>query len=205
MNAYPTDDDLAKAVQNGDPAAEEEFYSRFRIRLIKYAVGKGFNYADADELAQDALARGLLGVASFVRGTSLLRWLAGIERNLMRRRWEAQQSAAAEVSLEDEMERGRQFQPGEKTEPTPAEAQNAARLWADVHLQMALAPNQREMDAVQLRYLDGLAYRDIEDALGLGKNSAKVYVQRGLRWLKARIALTAPDEPSAAERRGSDE
>jgi RNA polymerase sigma factor (sigma-70 family) len=192
MIDYNDDDQLADAVQRGDIAAQEAFFTRFQLRLIKFAMSKGFSAEDAEEVAQDALATGFRTIASFRRGEFLVRWLVGIEVNFMRRRW-AERTPGEMVPLDEAEDLAATRQRLE--ELSPQEAKNLGRLWADLQMYMSLAPNETYMDAVRLRHLDKLEYTEIEAILGLGKNTAKVYVQRGLKYLKEAHEVRAPEDP----------
>lgn len=198
MIDYKDDDQLADAVQRGDIAAQEAFFNRFQLPLIKFAMCKNFSAEDAEELALDALATGFRTIASFRRGEVLVRWLVGIEVNFMRRRW-AERTLGEMVPLdgaEDAAAIRRRLE-----ELSPREAKDLGRLWADLQLYMSLAPNQTYMDAVRLRHLDKLEYAEIEATLGLGKNTGKVYVQRGLKYLKGTHEVNAPEDPPRAQDR----
>lgn len=201
MIDYKDDTALANAVESGDIAAEEAFFSRFQGPLIRFAMSKGFAYEDAEELAVDALAAGFTTIGSFRRGEVLLRWLAGIEVNFMRRRWaDAKRSPGETLPMEaaDEAAAAARLQ---IEELSPEEMKELGRLWADLQLYMSLAPNQTYMDVVRLRHLDRLEYSEIEAALGLAKGTAKVYAQRGLKYLRDARNQRAPEEPTSSQDR----
>lgn len=181
MNAFESDDDLADAVRRGDVVAQEEFFNRFRLTLIKFPMSRRFSESDAEDLAQETLEVGYQKIASFRRGESLKRWLVGIELNFMRRRW-------AEPEVETVP-----LRPDEAGVVRRAEESKAlARFWAQTQLNMEVAKPKRYIDAVRLRYLDELDYEEVERALNLSKNSGKVYVQRGLRILKEMSEADVP-------------
>jgi len=195
MIDFDNDDDLADAVQKLDIDAQEAFFNKFQLPLIKYAMSRQFSAEDAEELAQEALAQGFMTIASFRRGESLVRWLVGIELNFMRRRW-AEKSPGITVPLEDDADSQPIF--GIPAELDPREAKELGSLWSETLVNMTLAQNQTYMDAVRLRYLDRLSYTEIEEALQLGKNIAKVYVQRGLKVLRDMHEAIVPEDSSPA-------
>jgi RNA polymerase sigma factor (sigma-70 family) len=204
MINYNNDDQLADAVQRGDIAAQEAFFNRFQLPLIKFAMKKYFSYEDAEDLAQETLATGFRTIASFRRGEFLVRWLAGIEVNFMRRRW-AERSPGEMVAFDERedaaasMWRLEELNFAEARRLSPEEAKQRARLWAETLVNMTLAKNQKYMAAVRLRYFDRFEYSTIEDALGLGKNQAKVYVQRGLKVLKQMHEADVPEDSPRAQ------
>jgi RNA polymerase sigma factor (sigma-70 family) len=195
------DDQLADAVQSGDLAAQEEFFTRFQVTLIKVARRRGFQPADADDLAQETLVQGFLTIGSFRRGEPLKQWLVGILWNMMRRKWEERKEAYV-VTLDDVTENKKMV--WRLDEPTSAEEKKElGRLHAEAELLMVIAykdpEKRRYMDAVRLR-LDGLEYADIEAAMHLSKGSGKVYVWRGVRILKELHEMPAPlDTPRSSD------
>jgi DNA-directed RNA polymerase specialized sigma24 family protein len=188
---YSDDDQLARSLQEGDVLAQEAYFDRFQVRLIKFAMRKGFAFHDAEELAQEALAKGVAIVGSFIPGTEMIRWLNGIEYNFMRQRWsERKGHPAASLDEATENEASRQF----AEQLSHAQLKQLGRLWAKTLAYMIWADNQTYINAVQLRYFAKMTDGEIEEALGLGKNVAKVYVQRGLKALKKMHDADAPED-----------
>src|SRR5260221_9507717 len=103
MIDYNNDDQLADGVERGDVAAHNAFFNMFQVPLIKFAMSRRFSFEDAEELAQEALAKGFMNIASFRRGEILLRWLCGIEDKFMRRSW-AQRKPGEIVPLDEATE-----------------------------------------------------------------------------------------------------
>jgi RNA polymerase sigma factor (sigma-70 family) len=199
MTGYDNDDQLADAVQSGDIVAQDAFFNRFQEPLIKWARHWGFQYADADDLAQETLVVGFMTISSFRRGEALNPWLVGILENMMKRKWNEQKRTKADVLDETTEEGDAVFRLEEPT--SPAEIQELARLHAHAELLMVIAyndpKNRRYLDAVRLR-LDGLKYKDIEQALRLGAGSGKVYVSRGVKILKEMNEMPVPEDPPRA-------
>src|SRR5258708_10268192 len=193
MIDYNNENQLADGVERGDIAAQDAFFNRFQLPLIKFAMSRRFSFEDAEELAQEALAKGFMNIGSFRRGEILLRWLAGIEDKFMRRRW-AQRKPGEMVPLDDATETAPRLE-----NMSPEEAKQFGRLSAQTQLNMSLAYNHIHIDAVRLRYLDKLEYSEIEAALGLGNNIAKEYVQRGLKKLKEMSEAEAPEDPPRSQ------
>jgi DNA-directed RNA polymerase specialized sigma24 family protein len=191
MTDYSNDDQLAGALRRGDLLAQEAYFRRFQVPLIKFAVSKGFTFHDAEELAQEALAKGAEVIASFIPGTVMISWLCGIELNFMRRLW-AERKEHPVAPLDEGAENAASLRFIDDL--SPEEKQERGRLWADTQVNMTLADNQRYIDAVRLRYLGKMSYPEIEEALLLGKNIAKVYVQRGLKVLKRMHDATPPED-----------
>ena len=115
----------------------------------------------------------------------------------MLRRW-ALRSPGEMVSLDEVEEAGASIRRLDQL--SAEEAKDLGRLWAETQLNMTLAKNQKYMAAVRLRYFDRFEYSTIEDALGLGKNQGKVYVQRGLKALKQMHEADVPEDPPHTKR-----
>src|SRR5258708_12732411 len=178
MIDYNNENQLADGVERGDIAAQDAFFNRFQLPLIKFAMSRRFSFEDAEELAQEALAKGFRNIGSFRRGEILLRWLAGIEDKFMRRRW-AQRKPGEMVPLDDATETAPRLE-----NMSPEEAKELGRLWAQTQLNMSLASNQIYIDAVRLRYLDTLEYSAIEAPLAQAKHNTKDYLPLRLKQLK---------------------
>lgn len=191
MINYSDDDQLARGLQEGDVLAQEAFFARFQERLIKFAMRKGFAFHDAEEIAQDALAKGVANITSFISGTQMIRWLNGIAFKFMLQRWTAiKEHPVSHLDEAAEDEASVQF----TEQPSQARRKQLGKLWAKTLAYMIWADNQRYMDAVRLRYFAKLTDAEIEQALGLGKNVAKVYVQRGLKVLKQMHDAEPPED-----------
>jgi len=191
---YTTDDELADGLSRGEPSALDSLFERFLPTLIKSAVSRGFSVPDAEVLAQECLEEAFFKINSFIRGTSLRRWLVGIEVNLMRREW-TRRGEVDEVSLEELQEAGRDVSARTLPRLTPGQAQRLGRFWARYQLYRSLI-RPKHAAAVELRFLGQLSYGEIARALGLkSEASARVYVQRGLQALKLLEDQKAPEEP----------
>ena len=127
MINYSDDDQLARSLQEGDVLAQEAYFERFQVRIIKFAMRKGFPFHDAEDIAQDALARGVAIIGSFIPGTEMIRWLNGIAYNFMRQRW-SEQKAHPSTALNEaaENEASRQF----TDQVSPVQLKQLGRLWA---------------------------------------------------------------------------
>ncbi|MDP3071249.1 MAG: sigma-70 family RNA polymerase sigma factor [Opitutaceae bacterium] len=71
----------------GDEAAFAEIMARYRDRMFSVAFAMLKNYADAEEIAQDAFIRAHRGLATFRGDSSLGTWLHQIALNLARNRY----------------------------------------------------------------------------------------------------------------------
>ena len=171
---------LVEAAAGGDREAFDELVRRYQgaiVSLIRSLTGGG---ADAEDLAQEVFVRAWRSLARF-RGDSAFRtWLHRIAVNVVRshqgrmsrlRRWLQPASSEAEM-----------------TDPIEAAA-DASDMESDVvrrdAIDRALAAIPAEMrEAVVLRDVQGLDYREIADALGVPIGTVESRIFRGRQRLR---------------------
>ena len=138
-------------------------------RLRRFAYGLARQAADADDLAQATVERALAARDQWQPGTRLDAWLFRIMRNLWidtarsrsrRDRWLVPEEAGANVSLS-----------------------GAAGIEAAVELQylmraLARLPDEQR-EAVVLVSIDGMAYRDAAEVLGVPMGTLTSRLVRG--------------------------
>lgn len=78
---FDNDAELVKAVLAGSPEAFEVYFHTCYPRLYRFALRRLGRPALAEEIAQEAIVKGLSGLASFRGEASLLTWLSSICRN----------------------------------------------------------------------------------------------------------------------------
>ncbi|GGK01168.1 RNA polymerase sigma factor [Luteimonas terricola] len=135
-------------------------------RLRRFARSLAGNPHDADDVVQLALERALARAAQWRAGESLEAWVFGIVRNAwideLRARGRRQRMFAPEEA-------------GEHVGSSPLEGQVAAMA---VQAAMAkLPPEQREVIALVL--VEGLAYREAAEALGVPIGTVTSRLARG--------------------------
>lgn len=126
-------------------------------RLRRFARALTGHPADADDIVQTAVERALARLDQFQRGTRLDAWLLTITRNAWLDEARARQRRAkvfADAELGERVGDG-----GEDAAHTRLEAQQVRKAM------QALPEEQRE--AVALVCVDGLAYREAADVLGV--------------------------------------
>jgi RNA polymerase sigma-70 factor (ECF subfamily) len=173
---------LVEAAAGGDREAFDELVRRYQgaiVSLIRSLTGGG---ADGEDLAQEVFVRAWRSVAGF-RGDSTFRtWLHRIAVNVVRthhgrssrlRRW-LQPAPSGESEMADPIEA----------------AADASDLETDVMrrdaIDRALAAIPAEMrEAVVLRDVQGLDYREIADALGVPIGTVESRIFRGRQRLRS--------------------
>lgn len=152
-------------------------YGRDIGRLCMAIVG---SQAEADDLTQETLLAAHDAFATFQRQGTLRAWLCGIARRRCARYLERSSTRAAKlhlVAVHDERP---------SSDELLARRQRAERAR---HALAALRPTDRE--AVVLRYVVGLSYREVGAATDIEEATARQRVSRALARL--RDALEAED------------
>jgi RNA polymerase sigma-70 factor (ECF subfamily) len=162
----------------GDELACATLYNAYSPVVLRLALGLLNDLADAEEVTQDAFVYALRNLSRFdARRSAFTTWLFTIAisrcRNKRRRKWLAQ------LPLEWLVE-----------EPAPERTVEAALERRGVHRRVwealqGLSPNLRE--AVVLRFLGGLPYKEIGQAMGCNPKTAESRVRLGLHAM--RLAL----------------
>jgi RNA polymerase sigma-70 factor, ECF subfamily len=176
---------LIQQWQNGDERAGEALYSHYREPIFRLAYGLLGDAADAEEVAQDALAYALNRIGQYdAARSSFSTWLHTIAvsrcRDRQRRRrlpW---------LSLTAWLQQG-----GDVRDPTPNPEAQAIRLevqgqvW---HAIQALSPPLRE--AILLRYWAEHTFQEIAIITGCPVSTAQSRVRLAFQQLRAAIAPT---------------
>lgn len=146
-------------------------------RLRRFARALTGQVADADDVVQIAVERALMRADQFQPGTRLDAWLMSIVRN------------AWIDEARSRTRRGQTFAPAELGENVgfDGEAQMHARLEAsDVWSAMRDLPDEQR-EAVALVCIDGMAYREAADALGVPIGTLTSRLARGREALMQRL------------------
>jgi RNA polymerase sigma-70 factor (ECF subfamily) len=146
-------------------------------RLRRFARALTTDAADADDMVQIAVERALMKIDQFQGGARLDAWLFGILRNA----WIDETRARAR--------RNKVFAPAELGEHVgyDGEAEARARLEADeVWAAMRTLPEEQR-EAVALVCVEGLAYREAADVLGVPMGTLTSRLARGREALQAKL------------------
>jgi RNA polymerase sigma-70 factor (ECF subfamily) len=164
----------------GEEAACAALYHHFCPMVERLALGLLGDPQDAEEVTQDAFVYALRNLARFdARKSAFTTWLYTItlsrSRNKRRRKW---LRLAPLDLLATEGPRG-----GDRLVEAVLERRGMrAQLWEALQ---ALPPRLRE--AVALRYLAEMRYKEIGEALGCNPKTAESRVRQGLEALRARL------------------
>jgi RNA polymerase sigma-70 factor (ECF subfamily) len=171
--------DLADRLRAGDPAAFEDLVRRYQHRVFAVALRMLGSRADAEDLAQDVFVRVHRSVGGFRGDAKLSTWLYAITARLCLTRLGAAERKAPRASdevLERLADEG----------PDPTAAAERRQLELALHEAIARLPEDRRL-LVVLRDLEGLAYEEIAEALGMEVGTVKSRLHRARLELKDRL------------------
>ncbi len=189
MSGDQLNEQMAQAAQ-GDEEACATLYYAFSPAVLRLALGLLNDLADAEEVTQDTFVYALRNLRRFdARRSAFTTWLFTIAisrcRNKRRRKW------LPLLPLE---------WLANEAPPAPERAVEAAlekrgvrrQVWAALQ---RLSPPLRE--AVVLRYLGGLHYKEIGQAAGCHPKTAESRVRLGLEAMRASLRQYASEIESA--------
>jgi RNA polymerase sigma factor (sigma-70 family) len=166
-----------------DPAAFGEFYSRHAVVLERWLRTQTPDLATAADLTAETFARALVSLERF-RGTSdeqAVAWLFGIGRNLVRRFYRR-----GRVELEVCRRLGLQLDHDED-ELVRLEARLDARAQAPELADALTTLPATQRQALQLRVIEQLDYREAAAAMQTTEQNARIRVSRALKTLSLRL------------------
>jgi RNA polymerase sigma-70 factor, ECF subfamily len=175
---------LLGRLRAGDPRAFEQLVTRYQHRVFGVALRMLGSRAEAEEIAQETFLRAHRALGEFRGEARLSTWLYAIASRLCLNRLA---SGARRHEQGDEVAVLRQ----------PAEGADAAavlelqELQAALHEAIAALPDDRRI-VVVLRDVEGLAYEEIAEVLGLPLNTVRTRLHRARLDLKAKLARWLP-------------
>jgi RNA polymerase sigma-70 factor (sigma-E family) len=132
---------------------------------------------DADDVAQEALARASVRWSRVVGGGDPAPWVVRVATNLALDRWRRGRTAAAYAS----------------SVGATANTVDRADDRVDLHRALAGLP-KRQREVVVLRYVADLSEAAVADALGCSVGTVKTHASRGLAALRTALDVTDDEE-----------
>ena len=175
--------DLAGRVQNGDPAAEEEFSAHFHPRILAMAVVRLRDREAAREIAQESLLAVLLALRSgkLREPEKLPGFVSGTVRNLINNYFRSLQARGSPVALDPDI-------PSSANPATEAELEEQRRMVRD-----ALACiDARDRLILLLTLVEGLNPRDIAPRVGLSPENVRTRKMRAIRQVTEELEKKLP-------------
>ncbi|NHC13764.1 sigma-70 family RNA polymerase sigma factor [Motilibacter sp. E257] len=173
------------------PADWERIVQEQQPRVYRLAYRLTGTASDAEDLTHDVFVRIFRSLHTYTEG-NFDGWVTRITMNLFRDRWRRRKRLLIEPTENDELVAS------SAAAPSSEEAWQAAHLDVDVRAAIAgLPPAYRA--AVVLCDLEGMAYEQVADALGVKLGTVRSRLHRGRALLRVALAHRAP-QPSAARR-----
>lgn len=181
----PLEIDWAHTVRrcmDGDSAAWAELVRSHHRRVYGLCYRFTGSAADAEDLTQDVFLKVYSNLASFdtARG-SLQVWITTMTRNLLVDNFRRTKNQRATGSLDEGWDQTEEMKPVDRltaSGPTPHEM--AARKEIEKMVQQALAHVSAELrEAVILRDLQDMDYKEIAQVLGIPEGTVKSRISRG--------------------------
>lgn len=179
-----SDSDLVQLAQGGQLAAYEELVRRWSARVLAVCHAKVRSCHTAEELAQEALLRGLRAIATLQDPAKFGPWLCGIASRVCLD-W-LKSSQAKQVSLDalcDKQPGAWVEQRGDSPYEAAAEADDERRLMAEVDM---LPEAYREV--ILMYYYDDVTYQEVAVALGVSVATVNARLTKARAMLRERLS-----------------
>lgn len=181
-----TDEMLVERSKNGSQEAFAELVRRYEASVYSLCYRTVGDAGEAEDLAQETFLRLYRGLGKFRSGARLRPWLHKIAANVcldaLRKRKDAT------LSL-DEMREGQSVPPIPRGGPLPEEVCLGREAQTAVHQALLQLPGEYRV-ALVLRYLEGLSYQEVADALGVPLSTVETRILRAKKMLGQ--VLTSP-------------
>lgn len=183
MEYHLPDELLARNVAAGRVDDFEELLRRYRHRVYRICYGMAGNAEDAEDWAQECFVRAYQQLGRYNPDLPFAPWLLKVASNtcinLAKARTNRQERL--EVGLDEER---KDLSPCSDPVQATLAAEEARQVWGAV---ASLPPTLRQ--AVTLRVLEGLSYREMAETLGVPLQTASSRVRRALTHIRERLAL----------------
>ncbi len=181
-----SDEALATRCQT-DADAFHELFRRYHRRLYHYARGLIGSPEEAEEATQDTFVRLYKFAHHFDATRKFSTWFYTIAANQCRNRLRRRQKHHEQsLDAEDAPEPADTHNPG----PLEVYEKKAVREMVDAAIEQ-LPPNYREV--LHLRYLEGMAYKEIAAALQVSVSAVETRIFRAKKLLRGELAAVADE------------
>ena len=186
-----SDTQLVELCLRGDQPAWEELVRRHASRLYQLFYRFTGNRQETEDLTQDVFLRVYQTLRSYRPAEgSFKTWVTSVGRNLLIDHYRRGRHDRQTSSLDDETSGV-----GERTSPQPSPERTARQRELGRQVEQALLDLRPELrEAVILRDLQELEYREIQEILGVPEGTVKSRINRGrieLARALQRMGLTA--------------
>lgn len=176
--------DLVLAALAGDPAAFAALVAPARSRMIA-VTARMVGPDDAEDIVQEALIRGFLGLSRLRDPERVEAWLTAVAVNV------------AKMWLRSRASQARAVAAAGSAQPAPQE-----REVLDVVLEALEQLPMAQRDAVLMHYVDDLSCQDIAELVGTTAAAVRVRLHRARTQLRRELAPLAPVRLTARRKEG---
>jgi len=173
---------IVRRCMDGDSGAWAELVRTHHRRVYGLCYRFTGNPADAEDLTQDVFLKVYSNLSSFDTGRGSLQvWITTMTRNLLVDNFRRTRNQRATGSLDDGWETTEELRPIDRlTASGPSPHESAAQKELAKMVQNALARVSVELrEAVILRDLQDLDYKEIAQVLGIPEGTVKSRISRG--------------------------
>jgi RNA polymerase sigma-70 factor (ECF subfamily) len=189
---WESDQELVGRLLSGDEEAFDRFFRAAYPALYRFALARlDHDTEGAGEVAQAALCKGLSKLRTFRGEATLLTWLyAFCRRELYAHRVRNQRFPQVEFAEDDPEVRAALDSLRAVASASPEHELERSRLAGRVRQALEALPSHYA-DALEWKYIDGLAVREIGMRLGLGAKAAESLLTRARRAFRDAFGATA--------------
>jgi len=173
---------IVRRCMDGDSGAWAELVRTHHRRVYGLCYRFTGNPADAEDLTQEVFLKIFSNLASFdTRRGSLQVWITSLSRNLLVDHFRRTRNQRATGSLDEGWESAEELKPVDRlTARGPSPLESAARKELAKMVQQALARVSVDLrEAVILRDLQDMDYKEIACVLGIPEGTVKSRISRG--------------------------
>jgi len=184
-----SDAELVARARQGNEAAFEQLVRRHQRYVFNLAYRVLGDYAEAEDVTQEAFVRAWRGLSGFRGQARFTTWLYRIVHNLCLNRLPGLRRELLQVELLEEVL--------DDPAPSPPDLFEARERVAFLHAELDRLPEKYRL-VLTLRYLQGLSYAEIAAALDVPMGTVKTHLHRARRLLREQLRqweeLAAGDE-----------
>ena len=173
-----SDAELVARARQGDEAAFEQLVRRHQRYVFNLAYRVLGDYAEAEDMTQEAFVRAWRGLPGFRGQARFTTWLYRIVHNLCLNRLPGLRRELLQVELLEEVL--------SSSAPSLPELFEARERTAFLHTELDRLPEKYRL-VLTLRYLQGLSYAEIAAALDVPMGTVKTHLHRARRLLMERL------------------
>jgi RNA polymerase sigma-70 factor (ECF subfamily) len=173
---------IVRLCMDGDSGAWAELVREHHRRVYGLCYRFTGSAADAEDLTQDVFLKIYSNLASFDTGRGSLQvWITTMTRNLLVDNFRRTKNQRATGSLDDGWDQAEELKPIDRlTSQNPSPHEMAAKKELEKMVQNALSHVSVELrEAVILRDLQDLDYKEIAQVLGIPEGTVKSRISRG--------------------------